>query len=163
MQAIRRADTKPEMILRKGLHALGFRFRLQSRDLPGRPDLVLPKHRVAVFANGCFWHGHGCDLFRWPATREAFWRDKIGGNMQRDARNLVALEAMGWRIAIVWECALKGRGRLVPGEAVARLAAWISAGGQRCEISGIAQAPIQAATTASALTASASPSSRSTV
>ena len=145
------------MLLRKGLHALGFRFRLQRRDLPGRPDLVLPKYRAAIFAHGCFWHGHGCDLFRWPATREAFWRDKIGGNMARDARNLLTLEAQGWRIAVIWECALKGRGRLPEGEAVARLAAWITSGGQRLEIMA------QAATMSPALTASASPSSSSTV
>ncbi len=145
------------MLLRKGLHALGFRFRLQRRDLPGRPDLVLPKYRAVIFAHGCFWHGHGCDLFRWPATREAFWRDKIGGNMARDARNLLTLEAQGWRIAVIWECALKGRGRLPEGEAVARLAAWITSGGQRLEIMA------QAATMSPALTASASPSSSSTV
>ena len=145
------------MLLRKGLHALGFRFRLQRRDLPGRPDLVLPKYRAVIFAHGCFWHGHGCDLFRWPATREAFWRDKIGGNMARDARNLLTLEAQGWRIAVIWECALKGRGRLPEGEAVARLAAWITSGGQRLEIVA------QAATMSPALTASASPSSSSTV
>lgn len=145
------------MLLRKGLHALGFRFRLQRRDLPGRPDLVLPKYRAVIFAHGCFWHGHGCDLFRWPATREAFWRDKLGGNMARDARNLLALEAQGWRIAVIWECALKGRGRLPEGEAVARLAAWITSGGQRLEIMA------QAATMSPALTASASPSSSSTV
>ncbi|WP_232831504.1 very short patch repair endonuclease [Pseudogemmobacter bohemicus] len=157
MQAIRGADTGPEMLLRRGLHGLGFRYRLQARDLPGRPDLVLPKHRVVIFANGCFWHGHGCALFRWPATREAFWRTKIGGNVARDARNLAALEAQGWRIAIIWECALKGRGRLPEGAAVARLAAWITEGGQRIEIAA------QAATMSPALTASASPSSSSTV
>lgn len=145
------------MLLRRGLHGLGFRYRLQARDLPGRPDLVLPKHRVVIFANGCFWHGHGCDLFRWPATREAFWRDKIGGNIARDARNLAALEAQGWRIAVVWECALKGRGRQPEGAVVAALAAWITEGGQRIEIEA------QAATISPALTASASPSSNSTV
>lgn len=157
MQAIRGAGTKPEILLRKGLHALGFRYRLQVRDLPGRPDLVLAKHRAVVFAHGCFWHGHGCALFRWPATREAFWRAKIQGNMARDARDQAALEAQGWRVALVWECALKGRGRQPEGAPLAELAAWITSGGQRLEIMA------QAATISPALTAADSPSSNSTV
>lgn len=125
MAAIRGSHTKPELLLRKGLHARGFRFRLHARKLPGRPDLVLPKYRAVIFAHGCFWHGHGCELFRWPATREAFWRDKIAGNMARDAVNIAALRASGWRVAIVWECAIKGKRRWTPDEVIDRLGDWL--------------------------------------
>lgn len=125
MAAIRGADTKPELLLRKGLHACGFRFRLHEKKLPGRPDLVLSKYRAVIFANGCFWHGHDCALFRWPATREVFWREKITGNMARDAANIAALKASGWRIAIVWECALKGRSRRTPDEVIDCLSNWL--------------------------------------
>lgn len=125
MAAIRGGDTRPEILIRKALHARGFRFRLQDRRLPGRPDLVLSKHRAVIFAHGCFWHGHGCDLFRWPATRPEFWRAKIGGNVERDAKTLAALRGLGWRVAQVWECALKGRGRREIAEVADCLAAWL--------------------------------------
>ncbi len=125
MAAVRGSDTRPEMLLRRGLHARGFRFRLHDKRLPGRPDLVLPKYRAAVFANGCFWHGHGCDLFRWPATRAEFWQAKIGGNRARDAANLAALGAAGWRVAVVWECAIKGRHRRPVEEVIDSLDRWL--------------------------------------
>lgn len=125
MSAIRGTGTKPELLLRKGLHARGFRFRLHEKKLPGRPDLVLSKYRAVIFANGCFWHGHDCALFRWPATREVFWREKITGNMARDAANIAVLKASGWRIAIVWECALKGRSRRTPDEVIDCLSNWL--------------------------------------
>ena len=101
MAAIRGADTKPELIIRRGLHARGFRYSLHNRKLPGRPDLVLPKYRAVIFINGCFWHGHGCPLFKWPKSREDFWREKINGNVERDGKNLQRLSAAGWRIATV--------------------------------------------------------------
>lgn len=110
MAAIRAANTKPELLIRRSLHALGFRYRLNDRRLPGRPDLVFPRRAAVLFVNGCFWHGHECALFRWPATRPDFWRDKIEGNVRRDVRAEDALIASGWRVGIVWECALKGRG-----------------------------------------------------
>jgi DNA mismatch endonuclease (patch repair protein) len=136
MAAIKGADTKPEMLIRRGLHALGYRYRLHDRKLPGRPDIVLPKHDAVIFVNGCFWHGHACPLFRWPATRQDFWRAKITGNIERDARNIDMLIVAGWRVATVWECALKGRGRL-PSEAVIdSLAQWICSGDQRLELEG---------------------------
>ncbi|MCW3784225.1 very short patch repair endonuclease [Defluviimonas salinarum] len=111
MAAIRRADTRPEVIIRRGLHARGLRFRLHDKKLPGRPDLVFARFRVALFVNGCFWHGHDCPLFRWPATRTDFWKTKIMGNVARDLRNDAQLSALGWRIGVVWECAVKGPGR----------------------------------------------------
>lgn len=126
MAAIRDKDTKPEMLLRRALHAKGFRYRLHDRRLPGRPDLVFPKYRAVVFVNGCFWHGHQCDQFRWPKTREEFWRAKIGGNVARDDVNIAALHDVGWRVGIVWECAMKGKGRLGVDAVVDAVARWLS-------------------------------------
>lgn len=133
MAAIRGKDTKPELIIRHGLHAKGFRYRLHNRRLPGRPDLVLPKYNAVILVNGCFWHGHDCHLFRWPETREEFWREKIGSNVERDQKNLITLHDIGWRTGIVWECALKGRGRLPLGDLIDSIASWLSS--DRKEIS----------------------------
>lgn len=121
MSRVRGKNTKPELVVRQALHAMGYRFRLHRRDLPGSPDIVLPKHRAAVLVHGCFWHGHGCDLFRWPAQNEAFWREKIGGNVARDVKALEALRSSGWRTLVVWECAIKGRGKLSDKELAATL------------------------------------------
>jgi len=111
MSRIRGRDTKPEMILRRGLHALGLRFRLHRKDLPGRPDLVFPRYRAVIQVHGCFWHGHDCPMFKWPATRAEFWKEKIVGNRRRDRASLGALHESGWRVLVVWECALRGPGR----------------------------------------------------
>ena len=134
MAAIRATDTKPELLVRRALHARGFRYRLHVRTLSGKPDLVFPRHKAVVFVHGCFWHGHECSLFRWPGTREAFWRDKIGRNRQRDAYACNWLRAKGWRIAIVWECALKGKNRLPFAETIDSLARWISSDGNELHI-----------------------------
>jgi DNA mismatch endonuclease (patch repair protein) len=112
MAGIKGRNTKPELILRRGLHKRGFRYKLHDKSLPGKPDLVFPKYHAVLFANGCFWHGHKCNLFKWPKTREKFWRDKITGNIERDKRTDTALEAAGWRIARIWECSLKGKNKL---------------------------------------------------
>jgi DNA mismatch endonuclease, patch repair protein len=111
MSRIRGRDTKPELVLRRGLHARGFRFRLHRRDLPGRPDLIFPSRRAVIFVHGCFWHGHDCPMCRLPATRADFWQAKIEGNRVRDQNAVRALAAIGWRILIVWECALRGPAR----------------------------------------------------
>jgi len=108
MSGIRGKDTKPEMIVRRMLHAAGFRFRLHDRRLPGTPDLVLPKFHAAIFISGCFWHGHDCHYFRLPATRPDFWGSKIGRNRQNDSKVRAELSSAGWRHATVWECALRG-------------------------------------------------------
>lgn len=126
MAAIRSINTRPEITVRQSLHSKGFRFRLHKKTMPGKPDIVLAKYRAVIFVNGCFWHGHECSSFRWPATREPFWREKIGGNRARDQANLFKLQAEGWRAAVVWECALKGKDRLSAGEAIDSLCLWLS-------------------------------------
>lgn len=136
MAGIRGKDTRPEMTLRRGLHARGFRFRLHDRRLPGAPDLVFPGRRAVIFVHGCFWHGHDCHLFRLPATRQEFWRAKIEGNAVRDAATEDALVGAGWRVLTIWECALKGRERL-PVEAILdRVSAWLVAGSGQEMIAG---------------------------
>ncbi|MEZ2329682.1 very short patch repair endonuclease [Mesorhizobium sp. RCC_202] len=108
MRAVRRADTKPEMAVRRALHALGHRFRLQRQDLPGRPDIVLPRYGVAIFVHGCFSHRHeGCPKTTMPKTRKDFWSAKFEANITRDARALHALEERGWQTITVWECQTK--------------------------------------------------------
>ena len=105
MAAIKGKNTKPEMRVRSALHSLGFRYRLHRKDLAGKPDIVLPKHRTVVFVHGCFWHCHDC---RWgrvtPATRPEFWAAKRGGNVERDGRHTAALKAAGWKVVTIWEC-----------------------------------------------------------
>lgn len=110
MAAIRATNTKPELLLRRALFALGFRYRLHVASLPGRPDIVMPRRRCAIFVHGCFFHGHDCPSFKWPQTRSEFWRAKIEGNRGRDERNQAALQAMGWQVLTVWECELRGGG-----------------------------------------------------
>ncbi len=136
MAGIRGKDTKPEMMLRKGLHAAGFRYRLHARDLPGRPDMVFPRHRAVLFAHGCFWHGHGCHLFRWPSTREEFWTTKINRYRVVDALSELALAEADWRLGIVWECALKGRTRLPLLDVLEACIAWLRSDASRLEIRG---------------------------
>ncbi len=136
MAGIRGANTKPELILRKGLHAQGFRFRLHDRALPGKPDIVFPRYRAVIFAHGCFWHGHDCHLFKWPSTRPEFWQQKIGRNREVDARSEAALADAGWRRAIVWECALKGRTKLPLEEVIAKCAGWLRSDELTLEIRG---------------------------
>lgn len=108
MSRIRGRNTGPEMRLRSLLHRAGFRFRLHAKQLPGRPDVVLPRYRTAIFVHGCFWHRHpGCRSATTPSTRREFWQEKFDGNVSRDARNRAALEAAGWTVLTVWECELK--------------------------------------------------------
>lgn len=105
MSRIRSKDTKPEMAVRQLLHARGLRFRLHRRDLPGKPDILLPRHRLAIFVHGCFWHQHaGCRLASKPKSRIEYWTPKLAGNVRRDQEAQAALRALGWRVEIVWEC-----------------------------------------------------------
>jgi DNA mismatch endonuclease (patch repair protein) len=108
MAAIRSANTKPEVRVRSALHALGFRFRLHRKNLPGRPDIVLPKHCTVIFVHGCFWHCHRCKYGSVvPATRAGFWAAKRAGNVARDRRNAAALRKLGWRVLVLWECEVR--------------------------------------------------------
>ncbi len=112
MSGIRGTDTRPEINIRKKLHALGFRYRLHVKSLPGKPDLVLPHYHAVIFINGCFWHLHDCHLFKWPQTRREFWQAKLTGNKSNDLLHLEQLSKMGWRVLVIWECALKGKTRI---------------------------------------------------
>ncbi len=136
MAAVSGKDTKPELLIRKALHRLGFRFRLHVRDLPGKPDLVLPKFKAVIFVNGCFWHQHDCHLFKWPSTRKEFWRNKIEGNKARDIEAVKQLRSMGWRVLTIWECSLKGKTRL-PAEGLTSIVSnWIKGDSAELEIRG---------------------------
>ena len=109
MVAIRSSNTKPEVLLRRYLWRAGFRYRVNDKKLPGRPDIVLPKYKTVIFVNGCFWHGHdGCRFFVVPATHTEVWIEKIRKNKERDAITSEKLEALGWTVITVWECTLKG-------------------------------------------------------
>jgi len=136
MSGIRGKDTKPELLIRKGLFARGFRYRLHSPRVSGKPDLVLPKYRATVFVHGCFWHGHGCHLFKMPSTRPQFWAAKLERNRQRDREVRAALLETGWRILVIWECALKGKTRLDPGAMLDTASEWIRGDLKEGEISG---------------------------
>ncbi len=108
MRRVKGANTKPEMIVRKALFAIGHRYRLNVKDLPGKPDIVLKKHRTVIFIHGCFWHGHNCKRgARIPKTNREYWEQKIARNKARDAKNQKALKDLGWRVITVWECTLK--------------------------------------------------------
>lgn len=107
MSKIRSKNTSPELSIRKALHARGFRYRIHAKNLPGTPDLVLPKYKAAIFIHGCFWHGHNCRYFKVPQTRKEFWMEKIGKNQERDKRQLALLQSLNWRVLIIWECAVR--------------------------------------------------------
>lgn len=116
MAGISGKNTKPEIFVRQTLHRMGYRFRLHRKDLPGKPDIFLPRYRVAIFVQGCFWHGHGdCHLFRLPKTRVKFWEIKIFDNKERDARMRSELIQAGYRVLDIWECTIKGKTALDTG------------------------------------------------
>jgi DNA mismatch endonuclease (patch repair protein) len=135
MAGIRGKNTKPEILIRKALHAEGFRFRIHAA-LPGKPDMVFPKWNAVLFVHGCFWHGHDCHLFKWPKSRPEFWRSKIAGNIARDEASIAELLADGWRVGIVWECALKGRTRLDSSRTIQSCSKWLTSNRKRFELSG---------------------------
>ena len=143
MSRIRGRDTKPELLVRRGLHGRGFRYRLHRRDLPGRPDLALPGRRAVVFVHGCFWHGHGCPMCKAPATRPEFWASKIAANRARDLAAIRRLGEAGWRVLVVWECALRGPARLPEGEVLDACAVFLSSALPRRELAGAWQARLR--------------------
>jgi DNA mismatch endonuclease (patch repair protein) len=136
MSGIRGKNTRPEIILRKALFAHGFRYRINDKNLPGKPDIVFPKYHVVIQVHGCFWHGHDCHLFKWPSTRQDFWRQKIESNRKNDRIKSKLLIDGGWRILTVWECAFKGSGRFDFNMLVNKVALWIVSGKRTDEIKG---------------------------
>ena len=138
MAGIRATNTHPEVTLRSALHSKGLRYRLNDKHLPGKPDLVFPKYKAALFVHGCFWHKHDCHLFKWPSTRQEFWRTKLNRNSERDALVVKTLTDAGWRVGIVWECALKGRQRRSLDSVAEDCLKWLKSGRGRLEIRGLA-------------------------
>lgn len=136
MSRIRGKNTRPEMTVRRLLHAAGFRYRLHGAGLPGKPDLVLPKYQAVIFVHGCFWHRHNCPLFKWPKTRQEFWHLKITRNVERDVRTEARLHEAGWRVLTVWECALRGKGRLSEPDLVEEMRRWLTSTETKGECSG---------------------------
>jgi DNA mismatch endonuclease (patch repair protein) len=136
MSGIRSINTKPELMLRHALHARGFRYRLHDRRLPGKPDMVFPRYNAVILAHGCFWHGHDCHLFKWPSTRPEFWQAKIARNRVVDVRNEAGLSGQGWRLGIVWECALKGKAKLPLPIVINRCAGWLESRRNKLDVRG---------------------------
>ncbi|WP_158784408.1 very short patch repair endonuclease [Pantoea sp. BAV 3049] len=134
MRAIRTRDTAIENRLAELLSELGFSYRVQDKSLPGRPDFVLDSYQTIIFVHGCFWHRHHCHLFKVPATRTAFWLGKISSNVERDKRYIAELSAAGWKVLVVWECALRGKTKLEEEAMTSRLEEWIFAGEGNGEI-----------------------------
>jgi DNA mismatch endonuclease (patch repair protein) len=116
------------MLIRRLLHAEGYRYRLHARGLPGSPDMILPKYRVAIFVDGCFWHGHSCHLFKVPKTRTDFWLEKIQGNKRRDAIKDELLLAQGWRVFRIWECSLRGLEAMTRPAILTAFCDWLKSG-----------------------------------
>ncbi len=136
MAGIRGKNTRPEIVVRGILHRRGFRFRIHAAKLPGKPDIVLPKFHAVILVHGCFWHGHDCPLFKWPATRPDFWKGKIERNRTNDKKATDALLLAGWRVGTVWECAMKGVSRLGNECIGTRLASWLQGEDRTLEIRG---------------------------
>ncbi len=134
MRAIGTRDTAIEKRLAALLTECGLAFRVQDTALPGRPDFVVDDYRCVIFTHGCFWHHHDCYLFKVPATRTEFWLEKIGKNVERDRRDCARLLAEGWRVLVVWECAIRGRARLSDAALSERLEEWICSGGSAAQI-----------------------------
>lgn len=135
MSGIRGKNTKPELQIRSQLHKLGFRYRLHDDQLPGKPDITLKKYHAVIFVHGCFWHRHDCHLFKWPETRSEFWRKKINRNHEKDMKVLQSLRSSGWRVCVVWECAIKGADKNI--QVIAKsIAEWLTGNNPSLEISG---------------------------
>lgn len=136
MASIRSRDTKPEVALRKALHARGYRYRTHVTNLPGKPDIVLKKYQAIIMVHGCFWHGHDCSLFRLPATRRKFWKEKIRRNRERDSKVMQVLSEDGWRCLTVWECSIKGPEKRNFRDLVDEVVYWLNTGEMTHEIYG---------------------------
>ncbi len=136
MAGIRSRNTRPEVLFRKGLHQRGYRYRLHPAGVPGKPDFVLPRYRVAAFVHGCFWHQHDCALFNMPKTRREFWQAKLGQNRDKDAEVAERIAEEEWRQLTIWECALRGRQQIGLDAALDLAEQWLSTCSDHIEIRG---------------------------
>lgn len=136
MSRIRARNTRPELLLRRALHAAGLRYRLHDRTLPGTPDLVLAGRKAVLFVHGCFWHAHDCPFGVKPASNRSFWEEKLARNVSRDGEQLDRLRRAGWRTGVVWECALKGRARRGLAEVVGITTHWLQGAETVMELGG---------------------------
>ncbi|CAI8838584.1 DNA mismatch endonuclease Vsr [Pseudomonas sp. IT-232MI5] len=134
MSGIKGKNTKPEVSIRRALHARGFRYRIHVNNLPGKPDLVLPKYKAVVFVHGCFWHGHTCRYFKIPRTRPDFWMEKIEKNRTRDRFQEIALLSDGWRVLIVWECVIRSMDKKKSMVLIDQIAEWLINGNEYLQI-----------------------------
>jgi DNA mismatch endonuclease (patch repair protein) len=134
MAGIKGKDTQPEILIRHALHRQGFRFRLHAKDLPGKPDLVFRKYNAVLFIHGCFWHQHDCSLFKWPSSNVEFWQTKLGKNKTTDQNNIKKLLDSGWRVGVIWECAMRGKGRHKVDTILDRCSKWIVSDRKKFEI-----------------------------
>lgn len=137
MSGIRGKNTKPELVLRRGLFFRGFRYLTHDRRLPGTPDLVFPQYHAVVIINGCFWHGHGCHLFKWPKSNSNFWRAKILGNKKNDRKHQRMLRTAGWRVLTTWECAIKGPHRRPMQDFFDKVSTWIESNRKKYVLTGL--------------------------
>lgn len=128
MAAIKARNTRPEMLVRKALHKAGFRYRLHVANLPGKPDLMFPRYKAVVFVQGCFWHQHQCAMFHWPKTRTEWWRQKISANRKHDEAVQDKLRELGWRVMLVWECALTGKNKMPVDQLTVDISDWLRNG-----------------------------------
>lgn len=157
MAGIQGKNTKPELIIRKALHARGFRYRIHDKTLPGKPDLVFPKYHAVIFIHGCFWHGHDCRYFKAPQTRTAFWLDKINVNKRRDAQQLEQLKQKGWRIFVVWECATRAHQYLPESLLIDTICNWLIMDQIDSQIDETGLKPLPCSKTESVITLKVSP------
>ena len=128
MSGIKGKNTKPEIIIRKELFKIGFRYKINDPGLPGKPDLVFPKYKAVIFINGCFWHRHNCHLFKWPSSNVEFWHKKINKTVEKDKENIQRLTLSGWRVLEIWECSIKGKTKLCLNEIIDQTVNWIKTG-----------------------------------
>ena len=138
MSRVKGKNTRQEVEIRKRLFALGFRYRLHDKKLPGTPDIILPKYKAVIFIHGCFWHVHDCPLFRWPSSNKSFWKTKLSSNKNRDIKNIAKLRKLGWRVLTIWECAYRGPGKnydLIISKVAIKTSKWLTSRSSYSEIS----------------------------
>lgn len=136
MSGIRSKNTKPEIIIRSALHRKGLRYRIHVKSLPGSPDIVLKKFKAVIFVNGCFWHGHPCHLFKIPSSKIEFWKNKIYRNKDIDTKSIESLLKLGWKVCLIWECAIKGKTKLDFQTLIDSCVEWIYSGNGMLQITG---------------------------